>query len=124
MKTILIATSDESTREDCERLLRQNGYRVRLAASGSDAIRLSRILMPDGILLDRDLSDVSAEEVADRLRSDPQTMRIRVIGPHTADDLTAASRATLFDRTVSSPFDSNALLDAVTLELGPAPQHS
>lgn len=123
MKTILLATCDESTRADCERLLQQNGYRVRLAESGSDAIRLSRILMPDGILLDRDLSDVSAEEVADRLRSDPQTMRIRVIGPHAAGELAVASRTTLFDRTVSSPFDSSALLDAVTLELGPAPQH-
>ena len=61
------------------RILRQAGFTVVEASSGSDALRLVREQMPQLVLLDVNLPDMSGIEVGRRIKSDPATRSIPII---------------------------------------------
>jgi two-component system phosphate regulon response regulator PhoB len=78
--TSILAVDDE---EDILELLRYNlsreGYRVRAAASGEEAVRLALSLLPDLILLDLLLPGMDGLEVCRRLKADARTRSIPLI---------------------------------------------
>ena len=76
---VLTVDDEETYRFIVRQMLNGGRYRVEEAGSGQDGVRLTRELMPDVVLLDHRLSDMSGLEVYERLREDPQTARVPVI---------------------------------------------
>ena len=77
--TILNVDDTISSRYTKSRMLRQAGFAVIEAGSGSEALRLVREQMPQLVLLDVNLPDVSGIEVARRIKTDPATRSIPVV---------------------------------------------
>lgn len=59
--------------------LRSQGYRVTTAGDGASAIEKAERLLPDLIVLDLELPEVSGFDVARRLRANPDTQPIPII---------------------------------------------
>jgi two-component system, OmpR family, response regulator VicR len=68
--TVLVADDEDIVREVVERYLVREGYDVRLAADGEEALRLARAERPDLVVLDLMLPKVDGLEVCRRLRSE------------------------------------------------------
>ncbi|GAA6622168.1 diguanylate cyclase domain-containing protein [Scytonema sp. NUACC26] len=60
-------------------VLQQNGYKVRPVPDGNLALQVVRASLPDLILLDILMSDLSGYEVCQKLKADPQTKEIPII---------------------------------------------
>jgi CheY-like chemotaxis protein len=68
--------------ENCEALteaLKIIGVRALGVHSGGEAVRLSRSLTPDLIVIDYRLPDISGAEVCRRLRAEPETEKLPII---------------------------------------------
>jgi CheY-like chemotaxis protein len=92
--------------------LRAMGYRVSTASDGASAIAEAERLLPDLIVLDLELPQVSGFDVARRLRENPDTHDIPLIaatGYSQASQLERA-RAAGFDRILLKPCDPDVLL--------------
>ena len=68
--TILYIEDDPASRSLVERTLRYGGYRVLIADCALDGIDMARREMPDLILTDINLPDMSGREVTTMLRSE------------------------------------------------------
>ena len=69
----------EAGRYATSRVLRQAGFDVHEAATGTEALRLVGTEHPDLVLLDVNLPDVDGFEVCRRIKTDPQTSTIPVL---------------------------------------------
>lgn len=76
--TILVVDDDEAKRYSVSRILRRAGFVVREAGTGADALRLVADL-PDLVVLDVKLPDVSGFEVCRRIKAAPSTSAIPVL---------------------------------------------
>ncbi|HUG52640.1 MAG TPA: response regulator, partial [Vicinamibacteria bacterium] len=76
--TILNVDDNLAGRYAVSKLLRQEGYFVREAETGSEALRLAED-NPDLVVLDLNLPDISGLEVCRRLKADPRTASIPVL---------------------------------------------
>jgi hypothetical protein len=77
--TVLNVDDTISSRYTKSRMLRQAGFSVIEAGSGSEALRLVREQMPQLVLLDVNLPDMSGIDVARRIKSDPVTRAIPIV---------------------------------------------
>ena len=77
-KLVLIADDFKDTREMYRHFLSQHGLEVALASSGSAAFLKALQLLPDLILMDLSLPDISGGEVVARLKADQRTKHIQV----------------------------------------------
>jgi PAS domain S-box-containing protein len=77
--TVLNVDDTISSRYTKSRMLRQAGFSVIEAGSGSEALRLVREQMPQLVLLDVNLPDMSGIEVARRIKGDPATRAIPIV---------------------------------------------
>jgi PAS domain S-box-containing protein len=77
--TILNVDDTISSRYTKSRMLRQAGFAVIEAGSGSEALRVVRELMPQLVLLDVNLPDMSGIDVARRIKNDPATRSIPIV---------------------------------------------
>jgi PAS domain S-box-containing protein len=77
--TILNVDDTISSRYTKSRMLRQAGFAVIEAGSGSEALRLVREQMPHLVLLDVNLPDMSGIDVARRIKNDPATRSIPIV---------------------------------------------
>jgi PAS domain S-box-containing protein len=77
--TILNVDDTISARYTKSRMLRQAGFSVIEAGSGGEALRLVREQMPQLVLLDVNLPDMSGIEVARRIKSDAATRSIPIV---------------------------------------------
>jgi two-component system alkaline phosphatase synthesis response regulator PhoP len=79
-KRILLVEDDRFQRTAVEAALRQQGFDVRIAVDGEEALRLlSEAERPDLVLLDLIMPKVSGFEVLRRLKQDPATSGIPVL---------------------------------------------
>ena len=79
-KRIIVVVEDEpDTAEMFAEMMRLSGYEVLKSFGGSTAITLITELMPDAIILDLMMPDLSGLEVLDYLRKDPHLAAIPVI---------------------------------------------
>jgi len=79
-KTILIVEDEPDLLAGLDYNLRQEGYTTRCAESGEDALRLARDLpVPDLVLLDLMLPDMSGKEVCRELKATKETSGIPVM---------------------------------------------
>ncbi len=84
--TILYIEDDPGSQLLVQRMLSFAGYRVILASRGIEGIDAARRELPDLILMDINLPDLSGREVTTRLRSDPRFLTVPIVA------LTAQSR--------------------------------
>ncbi len=79
-KIILLVEDEEDLAESLEYNLHQEGYTVRVAHNGKDALELaSKNPIPDLALLDLMLPDMSGFEICRRLKADKKLQNISII---------------------------------------------
>jgi DNA-binding response OmpR family regulator len=78
---ILVVDDDESIRTTLKAILKDEGYIVDLAATGSEAIEMSKIVVYNVALLDIRLPDMDGVQLLKELRETvPRTRKIMVTG--------------------------------------------
>lgn len=80
MKKVLIVDDDSTGRQLFAEVLQPLGVEILEAASGEEALAKIRQIVPDLILLDVNLPKLDGFEVVGRLRNDPRSVAIPVIG--------------------------------------------
>src|SRR6185436_2956186 len=79
LERILVVEDERDVAELIAYNLAKEGYEVTTAASGTEALRLTREVAPDLVLLDIMVPQLNGWEVCRRLRQDPETGGIPVI---------------------------------------------
>src|SRR5689334_6370657 len=77
--TVLVVDDNPAGRYVLTDALKEAGFEVREAATGSDAMRALDQDLPDAILLDVNLPDVDGRELCRRIRGVPRTARLPVL---------------------------------------------
>lgn len=78
-KTVLLVEDSDAIRDAFTILLEDAGYTVLGAENGTDALRLAEEWVPDLVLLDMGLPDMTGLEVVRRIKADPRTAGIAVV---------------------------------------------
>jgi len=76
---ILIVEDEPTLRDVFRRVLESSGYRISEAGTGAEARAAVLADMPDLVMLDLGLPDVSGLDIAREIRNDPATAHIPVI---------------------------------------------
>jgi DNA-binding response OmpR family regulator len=79
MNEIFVVDDDRDVAQSIELALRRRGFRVTLAHSGVEALKLLRRYRPDLVLLDVLMPGMSGMEVCRRLRADENTASLPII---------------------------------------------
>jgi PAS domain S-box-containing protein len=114
---LLVVNDDESTLEATARVLRREGFEVREAATGTEALRLAGDGV-DLVILDIALRDVDGIETCRRLKAGPATAAIPILhlsGPDRRDRARALESGG--DGYLVSPPDPDELVATVRLLL-------
>ena len=77
---ILLVEDNEMNRDMLSRRLQKRGYDIVMALDGSQGVELARTVSPDLILMDMSLPVMDGWEATRRLKADPVTKVIPVIG--------------------------------------------
>jgi CheY-like chemotaxis protein/MinD-like ATPase involved in chromosome partitioning or flagellar assembly len=77
--TILVVDGDLASRNYIATALQKEGHRVLQAASGKEGLIFAWRDRPDIVVADPNLPDLTGEELAARLRSDPRTAKLALI---------------------------------------------
>jgi DNA-binding response OmpR family regulator len=109
--TILYIEDDPDLAAMLPMYLRSQGYRVLVALTGTDGLRIAQTESPDLILLDVMLPDINGHEVFRRLKDNPITRNILVIylTQRSARDEIIAGLSSGADDYVAKPFDIQEL---------------
>ncbi|WP_130470138.1 winged helix-turn-helix domain-containing protein [Candidatus Magnetaquicoccus inordinatus] len=79
-KIVLIVDDEKDFVKVLALNLRKNDYAVRQALNGSQALlEMAQALLPDLVLLDLQLPDISGLELCRRMRSDPRTRSVAIL---------------------------------------------
>ena len=116
---MVVAAPDAGTRREVRRVAEDLGFAVHEAADGVEAVESAVRLRPAVVVLDRILPRLRAEEVAERLRTQPATRTVPLV--LLASGRTSVRVASLFRECLSRPVDRRML--AVALERLGAPVH-
>jgi CheY-like chemotaxis protein len=118
----LVAEDVRVTREALAILLRNRGYDVVESGDGRDALAKAREMLPDAILLDSDLPEMSGYDVFRSLKLDPACKEIPIV--FLVADVVAEEMMTksvpAAEFLVAKPFTAHDLLQRVTKVLGRA----
>ncbi|MHC5161755.1 MAG: response regulator, partial [Planctomycetota bacterium] len=76
---ILVVDDQKDLLEMLDMVLTQEGYRVRTAASGNEALAMIAAQKPDLILLDIILGDISGIKLTTKLKHETETTHIPII---------------------------------------------
>jgi signal transduction histidine kinase len=106
---ILVIDDEESTRDSCDAVLTQEGYRVKTAAIPSEGLRFFREEAPDVTLVDLKLPDKSAAEVIREISAgDPDAVCVVISGYATVESAVEAMRNGAYD-FLPKPFTPDEL---------------
>ena len=121
MKTCLVADDSPIIRLLARRLLEADGYRVREAADGAQALTSCQEEMPDVLLLDWRMPVMNGLDCLSRLRRLPGGDRPKVVfcSVEAAPDMIRTALDAGADEYVMKPFDGEIL--AAKLVLAGAP---
>jgi two-component system alkaline phosphatase synthesis response regulator PhoP len=78
-KKILIADDNEHIRESLASILEDEGYAMWIAKDGAEALRKAREIVPDILILDVMMPEMSGYEVCRTIKSDPDLKKIFVL---------------------------------------------
>lgn len=113
---VLIVDDNEDVANVTAELLSFYGFAVQSALSGKAGIAIALNFHPDVVLLDLSMPDTSGAEVANALRSVPQTQRAKVVaytGYSTGAFYGATLKAAEFDKVILKPAPVDILVDAI-----------
>ncbi|MEL7432938.1 MAG: response regulator [Chloroflexota bacterium] len=114
-KVILVIDDDAMNREVMEAFLTSEDYTVLLASDGETGIASARANLPDGIILDVRMPDMTGYEVCTQLKADPDTQQIPIMivtGFDAKEDFERGRQAGA-DDFLTRPFDGDELLERV-----------
>ncbi len=99
MAKILIVEDNEMNRDMLSRRLARRGYEIVIAVDGEEGIAAAKAKNPDLILMDMSLPVIDGWEATRRLKAEPSTREIPVIG------LTAHAMAGDRDKVIAAGCD-------------------
>ncbi|AMW28251.1 response regulator [Arthrospira platensis] len=111
-KTILIVDDDPSIRELLRQELDAEGYNVRLAKDGREAISQIKQNPPDLVILDIIMPEINGFDVAAILKHDPETQHIPILVV-SADDSVSRGYQVGVDKYLTKPVAQETLLQEV-----------
>ncbi len=120
MSSILIVDDDSQLRQSFDRLLREEGYEIRTAASGEAGLDAVRQSVPDLVIMDIRLPGMSGMEAFQTMREiDPKLPVIIMTAYGTTDTAIEATKLGAFDYLLK-PFDIPDILTLIeqALEAG------
>src|SRR6202167_6607248 len=107
---VLVVDDEPSLAELLSSVLRYEGWNVRTAGNGADAVRAAREFRPDAVVLDIMLPDVGGIEVMRRLRAEiPQVCVLFLTARDAVEDRVAGITAG-GDDYVTKPFSLEEVL--------------
>jgi CheY-like chemotaxis protein/HAMP domain-containing protein len=111
---LLVVEDEPGFAELLSELVRAQHFKVAVATSGDEALRLAKALQPRGIILDVKLPDIDGWTVMERLRRDPET---RAIPVHFISGVDAPERALSLGAVgyLTKPASPDELLGAIRL---------
>jgi PAS domain S-box-containing protein len=115
-KTILVVDDEAPMRELLRQQLSAEGYRVREAKDGRDAIAQVKKQLPDLVILDVKMPEMSGFDVAAVLKHNPQSMSIPIIMLSVAEEQERGYRLGV-DRYLIKPINTQELINEVTFLL-------
>ncbi len=113
-KTILVVDDDANIRELLRQQLENEGYNVREAKDGMDAIHQIKTARPDLILLDVMMPQINGFDVAAVLKNDPQTADIPIIILSIVENKERGYHIGI-DRYLTKPINTEKLLSEIGL---------
>lgn len=113
MKKILIVDDDVNIGNMLEEILSAEGYGVRRAYSGTEAVMLLDAQLPDLVLLDLMLPGLSGEEVLPKIKGIPVIVVSAKIGIEDKVSLLLGGAADY----ITKPFDIKELLARISVQL-------
>ena len=119
-RRVLLVEDSDAIRDAFSILLEDAGYAVAQAGTGGEALRQAGERVPDLVLLDMGLPDISGLEVVRRLKAGDQTAHVPVValtGRDDPRDREACLSAGCTDYLVK-PVDTRKLLGDIRLYLG------
>ena len=119
-KSILIVDDDPNLVVSLEYMMRQQGYQVRVATSGGNALLAMGDCAPDLVLLDVTMPGLSGYDVCQKVRENPAWFGIRIImlSEKGRDVDVNKGLAVGADAYVTKPFSTKDLLARVAQLLG------
>ncbi|MEH2408379.1 response regulator [Nostoc sp.] len=111
-KTILVVDDEANIRELLRQQLETEGYNVREAKDGVDAIHQIKIARPDLILLDVMMPQINGFDVAAVLKNDPHTADIPIIILSIIENKERGYHIGI-DRYLTKPIDPEKLLNEI-----------
>jgi two-component system, OmpR family, phosphate regulon response regulator PhoB len=111
MPVVLVVEDEPSIQELISVGLTRNGHTVKRAGSAEEALREVGEILPDVILLDWMLPDLSGPEITRRLRADARTREVPIImlTARAGEDDKVAGLASGADDYVTKPFSPREL---------------
>lgn len=79
MALVMVVDDEQIVRDGIARILSREGYEVKLAASGEEALALLETIRPDAILLDFKMPGLDGVEVSKRIRASEKINTIPII---------------------------------------------
>ena len=112
-RSILIVDDDSTVRDTIGAVLTDEGFRVRYARDGLEALAAARVQCPDLVLLDVWLPGMDGIQVLEKLKHEHSRLPVIVISGH--GSIETAVRATKLGAAdfIEKPFSIEALVDAV-----------
>lgn len=125
---VLIVDDDPAIRGMLVELLSDEGYETLVAGDGHAAIEIAKNQTPDVILMDLMLPVMDGASATRIIKTNPTTSSIRVIAMSAGANLRLLADNLPADGVVGKPFDLDALLADVAIQLrhstAPEPLHS
>lgn len=115
-KTILVVDDDANIRELLRQSLQIQGYAVKEAQDGLDAINQIKAEKPDLIILDVMMPQINGFDTAAIIKNDPLTMDIPIIMLSIFEDKEREYRLGI-DRYMTKPIDNGKLMNEIGLLL-------
>jgi DNA-binding NtrC family response regulator len=113
VSTILIIDDDDQLRMSFERLLIEEGYQVRTAASGESGIRMVEDALPDLVVLDVRLPGMNGLETFERIHAVEQKLPVIIMTAYgTTETAIEATKMGAFDYIIK-PFDIPQMLTTI-----------
>jgi two-component system cell cycle sensor histidine kinase/response regulator CckA len=115
--TVLVVDDEESVRKFVDRVLRSAGYRTAMAADGREAFDVALKVVPDILVTDVMMPQMSGDELARRLRLHHPSLKVLYLTGF-ADNL-FKEKVTLWqdEAYLDKPCSIKSLLQAVSLLL-------
>jgi DNA-binding response OmpR family regulator len=121
MTKVLVVEDDFALGENITAMLKGEGFDVRFAPDGKQGLDLAQSFVPDIVLLDLMIPNVSGFDVCRALRSEAKTQGIKILvmtGLDRTADVEKAFSSGATDYLVK-PFDRDRLMGKIKKLLGP-----